>query len=77
VIKKETEKFLKYRDHTMETKRMWNVKTKVIPVTKGAIGTHKRPLRKCLKKYRETTKSRMYRTQPYWTLRTYFLEQSP
>jgi len=52
---------------------MWNVKTKVIPVTKGAIGTHKRSLRKYLKKkYRETTNSRKYRTQPYWLLRTYF-----
>jgi hypothetical protein len=41
VIKKEAEKFLKFREHMMETQRMWNVKTKVIPVTKGANGTHK------------------------------------
>jgi hypothetical protein len=51
---------------------MWNVKTKVIPVTIGAIGTHTMSLRKSLKKYWETTKSRKYRKQPYWALRTYF-----
>jgi hypothetical protein len=33
MIKKETEKILKYEDLTIETERMWNVKTKVIPVT--------------------------------------------
>ena len=31
VIKKETEKCLKYRDLTRETKRNWKVKTSVIP----------------------------------------------
>jgi hypothetical protein len=53
VIKKEAEKFLKYKDRTMETQRMWKVKTKVISVTKGAIGTHKRSLRKYLKNTRK------------------------
>jgi len=28
VIKKETEKMLKYKDHTIEIQRMWNVKTR-------------------------------------------------
>jgi hypothetical protein len=32
VIQKEAEKILKYKDLTVETQRMWNVKTRVIPV---------------------------------------------
>jgi hypothetical protein len=39
VIKKEAEEILKYEDLAIEIQRMWNVKTKVIPVTTGANGT--------------------------------------
>ena len=39
VIKKEAEKILKYKDLTIEIQRMWNVKTKAIPVIIGATGT--------------------------------------
>ena len=46
VIKKEAEKFLKYKDLTTEIQSMWNVKTKVIPVIIGANGTISRPFRK-------------------------------
>jgi len=46
VIKKETEKILKYKDLTTEIQRMWNVKTKVIPVIIGATGNVSKLFRK-------------------------------
>jgi len=39
LIKNEAEKILKYKDLTIDIQRMWNVKTKVIPVIIGATGT--------------------------------------
>jgi len=46
VIKKEAEKIPKYKDLTIEIQRMWNVKTKVIPVIMGATGTVSKSFRK-------------------------------
>jgi hypothetical protein len=46
IIIKEAEKILKYKDLTIEIQRMWNVKTKVIPVIIGATGTISQSLRK-------------------------------
>ena len=46
VITKEAEKILKYKDLTIEIQRMWNVKTKVIPVITGATGTISKSFRK-------------------------------
>ena len=46
VIKTEAEKILKYKDLTIEIQRMWNVKTKVIPVIIGATGTISKSFRK-------------------------------
>ena len=38
MIKKEAEKILKHKDLTIEIQRMWNVKTKAIPVIIGRLG---------------------------------------
>ena len=46
MIKKEAEKILRYKDLTIEKHRMWNVKTKVIPVIIGATGTISKSFRK-------------------------------
>jgi len=46
VIKKEAEKIIKYKDLTIEIQRMWNVKTKAIPVIIGATGTISKSFRK-------------------------------
>ena len=46
VITKEAEKILKYKDLTIEIQRMWNVKTKVIPVIIGEAGTISKSFRK-------------------------------
>jgi hypothetical protein len=46
VIKKEAEKILKYKDLTIGTQRMWNVKARVIPVIIGGTGTISKSSRK-------------------------------
>ena len=46
VIKREAEMILKYKDLTIEIQRMWNVKTKMIPVIIGATGTISKSFRK-------------------------------
>ena len=46
LIKKEAEKILKYKDLTIEIQRIWNVKTKMIPVIIGATWTISKSFRK-------------------------------
>jgi hypothetical protein len=45
VIKIEAEKILKYEDLTIEIQRLWNVKTKVIPVKIAATGAISKSLK--------------------------------
>ena len=71
MIKKEAEKILKYKDLTVEIQRVWNVKTKVIPVIIGATGTISKSFRKYVSNIPGNIKSRNYRKQPYWALHTY------
>ena len=48
VIKKEAENILQQEDLIIEIQRMWNVKTKVIPVIIGATGAISKSLRQYL-----------------------------
>jgi hypothetical protein len=48
VIKKEAENILRYKDLKIEIQRMWNVKTRAIPVVIGATGILSRSFRKCV-----------------------------
>jgi hypothetical protein len=69
-IKKEADKILKYKDLTIEIRRMWNVKTKVIPVKIGATETTRKLFREYLNNLMESTTSRRYRKQPCWAIHT-------
>jgi hypothetical protein len=46
VIQKEGEKILKYKNLTLEIQRMWNVKSRVVPVIIGETETISKSLRK-------------------------------
>jgi hypothetical protein len=66
VIKKEAEKFLKYKELTIEIQRTWNVKTKMILGIIGATGTISESFRKYVGSIpgnHEVKKN--YRKQPY------------
>jgi hypothetical protein len=65
VIKKEAEKILKYKDLTIEIRRMCNIETKVIPAITVTTGTILKSFKQYRTTYRESSKSRDYRNQPY------------
>ena len=65
MIKKEAGKILKYKGLTLEIQRMWNVKTKVIPVIIGVTGTISKSFRKYVSNIPGNMKSRNHRKQPY------------
>ena len=74
VIKKRTEKVLKYKDFITEIQRMWNVKAKVIPVIRGATGTISKSLGQNLSNIPEKheIKEIQKKKKPYWALHTYY-----
>jgi hypothetical protein len=53
VTKKEAEKVIKYEDPTVEIKRMWNAKTKVIPTIMVVTGEISKSFRKHIRNIRE------------------------
>ena len=68
VMKKESETIIKFKDLTIEIQHMWNVKSKVIPVTIRATGTISKSFTKYLGNIPESMTSRNYRKQPHWAL---------
>jgi RNase P/RNase MRP subunit POP5 len=72
VIQKEAEKILKYKDLTIEIQRMWNVKTRVVPVIIGATGTISKSLRKYVSTIPGNHEVRELQKLLYWALYTYF-----
>jgi hypothetical protein len=62
---------LKYKDLTIKIQRMWNVKTKVIPVIIGATGTISKSFKKYVSNIPGNHEVINYRKQPYWALHTY------
>ena len=50
VTAKSAEKYLKYKDLAIEVSRMWNVRTEIVPVIIGALGSIPKDLRKQLMK---------------------------
>jgi hypothetical protein len=71
VIQKEAEKILKYKDLTIEMQRMWNVKTRVIPVIIGATGTISKSFRKYMSTIPGNHEVKEIKKLPYWALHTY------
>jgi hypothetical protein len=70
VVQKEAEKILKYKDLTIEIQRLWNVKTRVIPVIIRATGTISKSFRKYLSTIPGNHELRNYRKLPYRALHT-------
>jgi len=63
------EKVLKYKDLIIEIQRMWNVKTRVIPVITGATGTISKSLTQYLSNIPGKHEIKEIQKQPYWALK--------
>jgi hypothetical protein len=67
VIKKEADKILKCEDLTIEIQRMWNVKTKALPVITGTI---LKSFGQNLSNISKKQEIKELQKQPHWTLNT-------
>jgi len=77
VIKREAEKVIKFKDLIREIQRMWNMKSKVIPVIIGATGTISKSLTQCLSNIpREHEIKELQKKKPYWSLHTQTAESA-
>ena len=72
MIKKEADKILKYKDLTTEIQRIWNVKTKMIPVIIGATETISKSFRKYVRNIPGKYEVKELQKTPYWALHTYY-----
>jgi len=71
VMKKEAERILKYKDLTIETGRIWNVKRKVIMVLIGKTGTISKSLGQYLSNIPgQHDINELQKIQPCFTLHT-------
>jgi hypothetical protein len=61
---------LKCKDLTIEIERMWNVKTRMIPVIIEATGTISKSCRKYVSTIPENHEVRELQKVPYWALHT-------
>ncbi|KAF2884579.1 hypothetical protein ILUMI_21582 [Ignelater luminosus] len=71
VKEKEAEKVLKCKELTLETQRMWNCRTKVIPVVIGALGTITNSFKNYIKESLNINSPKVYRKTYYLARRTY------
>ena len=70
IAPREIEKKSKYKDLKLEIQRMWQMKTEVIPVVVGALGTVKKGMVECIKKASEkatvTEAQKIYMLDQEW-----------
>ena len=73
MIEKEYEEIIKYQDLIIEIQCMWNIKTKVMPVIRGATGTKSESLTQYLsnKPGKHEIKETQKKKRPLCALHTY------
>ena len=70
MIKKDTDRIIKYRDLSVEFQRMWNVTAQLIPVRAVPTGTISESLIQYLSNIPGKNEIKEPQKQPYWALHT-------